>query len=1376
MRTLSAAETVKVGSGSYAPALRVSLEDAGGVFRDVDSYFGDQRFLMGVSLQEDVDGQGPTASIQLRRQVFEHSLSPLMLSSGTARGYVPSASPSPPVALYRRVRVEFYIAAVDELVSSPSWTELFVGRIDRISVADGESVTLECRDANVAVLSDSFFERERLYGLTPAAYAYQKGCLIWAPGETQAVGDICVPAKLNGYLYRATSITTGVTGSTQPNWPTVVGNTVTDGGVTWTCGVATASAGTVSMEAVLQQMLNDSPVSLTLYAPDATSFLMSPWKQEREPVLESMRKVAQLIGWDLRPRYDSGGTYRFQLYKPDRAASSPARTFAPASYVNVTALDMGIEDVRNVVRVVYGDSTDLGSDGKSPRRKYAQVSNAASISAYGRRFMEIAEEATSQIDTAAEATALANAALADLSTPYASLGVEAFFFPWTQLGDLYRFSANNVHFDSDQDLAVVGYSHEAQLGDDGEQTFRTSLTCRGKPSGGSDRWLQWDSRPGVAPTHSLQDSLGGADLTVVDAGAVVGGARFRIAEKLSRLAKWDGVELHISPSSGFTPSSTTLAAYSKAETVEVGNLNPGTTYYARIVPRQLNAGRIVLGEPSEQVSFTAGYVTTGKLDAGAVTSAKIADFNITTAKLSRATDPGGAAVSAVNLQDTAVTKVYRDNVVTAVESLFKKSSDTFASVAGTIASNQFGTGVVGTTALATGAVTPAKLAAIDFSSLTQNPLFDFWSSGSGSVPDGWTLQSGTWGTDLTQGGSSPDYYLTLPNTATAGTLSAPLIRLTGTSGQVQYVVDGADSGSGGTLGRVTDFGLRIDWLDSGLSLISSDTFYVSRPGSVAGGNGLISGVASAAYGASYARVVVGRLRITQSYTGYIYRADASVVAYVAPDSVGTGELADYAVTSAKLATNIAVAGTLSSAGASSFATSSGNVGVGTGSPGTKLDVSGTARASGSFAPNTTSWTSAAFRAQGSYGGGLALVDGAAGFGFWTDTNGANLRIGQGATSGGLSTHVTLDSSGNMGVGTQSPGTKLDVVGYIRSTSGAANLTMYHDGTNAAISSSSSVLVYAGGANPIILHTNGTERLRITSTGNVGIGTANPAAKLAVSTGDARKQFVVDVSSDPVVKIGTPDWYNVGALAFVNGSAGERMRIDANGKVGIGATSPEEQLEVRTAASAYGLLHSDGTRKVGSYVDTTGGWYGTKSNHDLKLFTNGGSSRLTITAAGDSVPGAGGTYMLGASGTRWKEIWCTQSSINSTSDERQKTDITESDLGLDFIEALRPVRYRWKVGQSAIQRVPDGESEDGTPKYREEIVPVPGKRPHYGFLAQHVAAVLGSKDFAGFIYDEDSDVYGLRYSEFIAPLVKAVQELSARVRQLEQQLAEKESAP
>ena len=60
--------------------------------------------------------------------------------------------------------------------------------------------------------------------------------------------------------------------------------------------------------------------------------------------------------------------------------------------------------------------------------------------------------------------------------------------------------------------------------------------------------------------------------------------------------------------------------------------------------------------------------------------------------------------------------------------------------------------------------------------------------------------------------------------------------------------------------------------------------------------------------------------------------------------------------------------------------------------------------------------------------------------------------------------------------------------------------------------------------------------------------------------------------------------------------------------------------------------------------------------------------------------------------------------------------------------------------------------------------IPGKRDHYGFGAQDVEGVLDGRDFGGFVRKEDG-VLALRYEEFIAPMVKAMQEQQAIIESL-----------
>ena len=190
---------------------------------------------------------------------------------------------------------------------------------------------------------------------------------------------------------------------------------------------------------------------------------------------------------------------------------------------------------------------------------------------------------------------------------------------------------------------------------------------------------------------------------------------------------------------------------------------------------------------------------------------------------------------------------------------------------------------------------------------------------------------------------------------------------------------------------------------------------------------------------------------------------------------------------------------------------------------------------------------------------------------------------------------------------------------------------------------------------------------------------------------------------------------------------------------------------------------------------TGMYYAGVAN--VLAFKTGGTGCAYFDSNGHLLPGTGNTFNLGNTGNRWNKGWfkdvTSTNAVAVDSDQRFKTDIQESDLGLEFVLALRPVRYRMLVR--------DWERDDrGIPDLAK---PIPGVRPHYGFQAQHVKEVMGARDFGGYIDDEQNGGrLGLRYGEFIAPMAKAIQELHGQLQEerqarlaLEQRLAVLEMA-
>lgn len=171
-------------------------------------------------------------------------------------------------------------------------------------------------------------------------------------------------------------------------------------------------------------------------------------------------------------------------------------------------------------------------------------------------------------------------------------------------------------------------------------------------------------------------------------------------------------------------------------------------------------------------------------------------------------------------------------------------------------------------------------------------------------------------------------------------------------------------------------------------------------------------------------------------------------------------------------------------------------------------------------------------------------------------------------------------------------------------------------------------------------------------------------------------------------------------------------------------------------------------------------------------------RISVNSDGSLTPVTDNVYSCGASGFRWSAIWAANGTIQ-TSDERTKTDISDASLGLDFVNSLRPVSYKFKVGgQKVVRQVyrdANGNecSHDADDARPAEIIsePVAGTRTHWGLIAQEVKAACDAAgvDFGGWILTDKNNPesqQALRYDQFVAPLIKAVQELSKRIEKLE----------
>jgi len=319
----------------------------------------------------------------------------------------------------------------------------------------------------------------------------------------------------------------------------------------------------------------------------------------------------------------------------------------------------------------------------------------------------------------------------------------------------------------------------------------------------------------------------------------------------------------------------------------------------------------------------------------------------------------------------------------------------------------------------------------------------------------------------------------------------------------------------------------------------------------------------------------------------------------------------------------------------------------------------------------------------------------------------------GIVDGSNATAITIDSSENVGIGETSPDRlfhvkRSDSGGTVAKFENSAGTVYLELNTDNQVGGDSGYIGYNSSKDMLFL-TDDTERMRISSAGTILVG----------KTAEDTATDGIELNRNDVI-VATRDGDSPLLL----------NRRSSDGTIA----------EFRRDNNVSGTLNSVVATRISLRAGSTAGYLGVGSTDYFAWNTT------------DFRPAADDSYDLGASGARFDDIYATNGTIQ-TSDQNEKNTITNSDLGLDFINRLSPKSYKFNSKT----------------------------RTHYGLIAQDVETVLSdisksTTDFAGFIKDDISEEqdgssyrYGLRYNEFISPLIKAIQEQQTQIEALQAEI-------
>jgi hypothetical protein len=218
---------------------------------------------------------------------------------------------------------------------------------------------------------------------------------------------------------------------------------------------------------------------------------------------------------------------------------------------------------------------------------------------------------------------------------------------------------------------------------------------------------------------------------------------------------------------------------------------------------------------------------------------------------------------------------------------------------------------------------------------------------------------------------------------------------------------------------------------------------------------------------------------------------------------------------------------------------------------------------------------------------------------------------------------------------------------------------------------------------------------------------------------------------------------LGAESLRNNTIG-----NSNNAIGNGALYSITTGTNNTAVGLNSLFQNNGEENVcigngagfiatGSYnviVGTASGSSLTTGNNNVCL---GDDTQVATATTSNSITLGNSSHNV---------LRCNVTSITSLSDERDKKDIKDLSTGLEFVEALRPVEFTWN---------------DRDEKGRHDVA-------DFGFIAQDLKKAQEDAEKAEvlkLVYDENPEKLEASYGKLIPILVKAIQELSAEVKEL-----------